>query len=216
MKMIALKMLGIGLLMMVMQVAIGQVIVVGNPPAWGPVGYTEVRYYYIPDVHSYYDISTSRFIYYENSKWIRSAYLPAQYRSYDLYRGYKQPIRGYKGNSPYIFYPAYKIKYKPDYRAGQQVSIGPKPGNSGKGMVIGNGGNGSKGHQGSGHPKGFPNNPKISPSNGHPSNGKPAIIYPKGNNGSHGGGNGSKGGNGHGGGNSGGNGGGSKGGGKGK
>jgi hypothetical protein len=156
--------------------------VVGNPPAWGPKGYTEVRYYYIPDVHAYYDVSSSRFIYYENNRWTRSADLPAQYRSYDLYNGYKQPLHGYKGNSPYIFYPAYKIKYKPNYRAGQQVTISPRP----NPVVI--------------LPNGFPNGPKVKLNDGNSGS--------KGNQGRYPGGNGNngegKGGNGQGKGNSGG------------
>ncbi len=163
--------------MMLTNIALGQVVVVGNPPAWGPAGYTEVRYYYIPDVQAYYDISSSRFIYYENDRWIRSASLPTQYRSYDLYRGYKQPLRGYKGNSPHIFYPTYKIKYKPDYRAGQQISIGPKPDH---------GNHGSNGSQGSGHNKGFQNHPNGTTIIIQPGKGKQIFNYPNGGNGSKG------------------------------
>jgi len=37
---------------------------IGSPPPWGPAGYTEVRYYYLPDVEAYYDVQTSMFIYY--------------------------------------------------------------------------------------------------------------------------------------------------------
>ena len=29
---------------------------IGSPPAWGPAGYSDVRYYYLPDVQAYYDV----------------------------------------------------------------------------------------------------------------------------------------------------------------
>ena len=62
---------------------------IGSPPPWGPVGYTEVRYYYLPDVEAYYDVQTSMFIYFGEGVWIHRTYLPARYRGYDLYYGYK-------------------------------------------------------------------------------------------------------------------------------
>jgi len=36
---------------------------IGTPPAWGPAGYNNVRYYYLPDVEAYYDVQTAMFIY---------------------------------------------------------------------------------------------------------------------------------------------------------
>jgi hypothetical protein len=30
---------------------------IGSPPAWGPAGYSQVRYYYLPDVEAYYDVT---------------------------------------------------------------------------------------------------------------------------------------------------------------
>ena len=60
---------------------------IGSPPTWGPVGYNEVDYYYLPDVEAYYDIKASRFIYFGNGQWIRARYLPTRYRNYDLYNG---------------------------------------------------------------------------------------------------------------------------------
>ena len=37
---------------------------IGTPPSWGPVGYSDVRYYYLPYVDAYYDVQTSMFIYF--------------------------------------------------------------------------------------------------------------------------------------------------------
>lgn len=97
---------------------------IGSAPNWGPVGYSNVDYYYIPDVQSYYDIRQSQFIYYGNGKWIRSKYLPRQYRNYDLYNGYKVVLNDYHGNSPYVNYKDHKSKYYKGYKGKPQKNIG--------------------------------------------------------------------------------------------
>lgn len=35
---------------------------IGSAPQWGPRGYDEARYYYLPDVEAYYDIQGAMFI----------------------------------------------------------------------------------------------------------------------------------------------------------
>lgn len=106
----------------------------GSPPQWGPAGYTEVRYYYLPDVEAFYDIQTSMFIYYGGGVWVHRAYLPHRYRNYDLYGGYKVVMIDYHGNSPYVHYTEYHKKYGKGYRGHEQKNIGERPGhdNSGK------------------------------------------------------------------------------------
>ncbi len=101
---------------------------IGSPPLWGPVGYSDARYYYLPDVEAYYDVHTSMFIYLGGGHWIHNAYLPGHYRNYDLYNGYKVVITDYRGNEPYIHFHNHKIKYKKGYRGGPQKTIGHKPG----------------------------------------------------------------------------------------
>ncbi len=101
---------------------------IGTPPQWGPVGYTEERYYYLPDVEAYYDVQTSSFIYYETNVWVHRTYLPRRYSNYDLYNGYKVVIVNYKGNSPYDNFKGHKTKYAKGYRGPAQKTIGAKPG----------------------------------------------------------------------------------------
>jgi len=100
---------------------------VGTPPSWGPVGYDNVQYYYLPDVESYYDVHNSRFIYYERGTWVHRRYLPRHYRSYDLYNGYKVVMSDYRGNTPYVHFKDYKVKYAKGYKGQPQKSIGMKP-----------------------------------------------------------------------------------------
>ena len=102
---------------------------IGSPPLWGPVGYPEVQYYYLPDVEAYYDIPSSMFVYLDNGVWIRRTYLPRQYRNYDLYHGYKVVLTDYHGNDPYRHYKSHKIKYAKGYRGHEQKNIGPRPDN---------------------------------------------------------------------------------------
>ena len=101
---------------------------IGVQPQWAPVGYDDTRYYYLPDVESYYDVQNSMFIYYEGSSWIHRSYLPSRYRNYDLYGGYKVGMRDYHGNTPYYNYREYKTKYARGYRGPSQRTRGERPG----------------------------------------------------------------------------------------
>lgn len=58
---------------------------IGNQPAWGPVGYDYVGYYYFPDINCYYDVNNGLFVYLNAGRWISARYLPYHYRNYDLY-----------------------------------------------------------------------------------------------------------------------------------
>lgn len=149
-----LKLFVIGTLLLLSGVASAQVSVnvnIGSPPMWGPVGYTEVHYYYLPAVEAYYDINASMFIYYSGGVWVHRTYLPGRYRNYDLYNGYKVVMTDYRGNTPYTHFKSHKKKYYRGYRDGNQKTIGEKPGN-GNNKKKGHGnkkeghGHGKKGH----------------------------------------------------------------------
>lgn len=62
---------------------------IGSQPVWGPVGYDYVEYYYLPDIETYYYVPTHQFVYLSGGRWIFSSSLPARYRNYNLYTGYK-------------------------------------------------------------------------------------------------------------------------------
>ena len=128
---------------------------IGIPPPWGPAGYSQVHYYYLPDVEAYYDVQSSMFIYYGGGAWVHKAYLPAQYKNYDLYGGYKVVMTDYHGNTPYTHFKDHKAKYGKGYHGKPQKTIGEKPGkgHSGEknshesknhGGKEGGGGNGKK------------------------------------------------------------------------
>ncbi len=101
---------------------------IGAPPLWGPVGYNQVQYYYLPDVEAYYDVHTSNFIYLSSGSWVHRTYLPVRYRNYDLYNGYKVVMSDYRGNTPYKYFADHKRKYAKGYRGHAQKTIGSRPG----------------------------------------------------------------------------------------
>ena len=103
---------------------------IGTPPMWGPVGYSNVQYYYLPDVEAYYDVPSSQFIYLNEGAWIRRSYLPVRYRNYNLYNGYKVVMVDYHGSTPYYNHKFYKQKYAKGYRGPAQKNIGTKPAKS--------------------------------------------------------------------------------------
>lgn len=114
---------------------------IGSPPMWGPVGYTEVRYYYLPAVEAYYDVQSSMFIYYSSGTWVHRTYLPSRYRNYDLYTGYKVVMTDYRGDTPYTHFKEHKHNYSRGYSGGSQKTIGSKPG---KGNSKNHGGHSNK------------------------------------------------------------------------
>jgi hypothetical protein len=124
-----LKLIALGIVLFVTGSIHAQVSVsvnIGSPPSWGPAGYAEVDYYYLPDVQAYYDIRASQFIYFGSGRWVRSRYLPRQYRNYDLYSGYKVVLTDYHGDRPYIHYKNHKVKYFKGYKGKPQRTIGQK------------------------------------------------------------------------------------------
>jgi hypothetical protein len=81
-------------------------------PVWG-VPVTTERYYYIPDIETYYDIPSREYIYLHDGVWVRSASVPVVYRHYDFHRGRKIIINDYHGNAPYAYYNVHRVKYVP-------------------------------------------------------------------------------------------------------
>lgn len=125
------KIIAIGIIVLFSNTIKAQVSVninIGSPPEWGPIGYTEARYYYLPDVEAYYDIQSSTFIYFGDGVWLHRTYLPVIYRNYDLYSGYKVVMVDYHGETPYSYFKEHKVKYKKGYRGPAQKTIGEKPG----------------------------------------------------------------------------------------
>lgn len=61
----------------------------GMQPDWGPVGYQQARYYYLPDIDVYYHIQDKNYTWLEGKKWVTRKNLPNRYRNINLYNSYK-------------------------------------------------------------------------------------------------------------------------------
>jgi hypothetical protein len=78
---------------------------IGRQPVWGPVGYYYVEYYYLPDIDAYYYVPRRQFVYLSNGRWVFASSLPAVYRDYDLYSGYKVVVNEPR---PYLHADVYR------------------------------------------------------------------------------------------------------------
>lgn len=82
---------------------------INSQPAWGPVGYDYVDYYYFPDINVYFNVNSGRYHYLDRGRWISSRYLPSLYANYDLYGLYKVVLNV---NNPW----KYNSRHRRDYR----------------------------------------------------------------------------------------------------
>ena len=113
----------------------------GAQPQWGPAGYNQADYYYLPDIETYYYVPKKQFIYQENGKWQFVNSLPPRYSTYNLYNGYKVVINR---PTPYLQFNEDRIKYVGyKNKKGTQLTIKQKKAksNQGKAFVSSNSGN---------------------------------------------------------------------------
>jgi hypothetical protein len=57
-------------------------------PSWAPPYSPGVRYYYMPDIETYYDLTDQEFVCLNNGQWLFSPTLPSMYSGYDLFNGF--------------------------------------------------------------------------------------------------------------------------------
>jgi len=90
------------------QVRVGLNVNISNQPAWGPVGYEHVEYYYLPDIEVYYYVPTHTYWYFEGGRWVGRNQLPGRYRDFDLYHSYKVVVNE---REPYRHHARYRDTY---------------------------------------------------------------------------------------------------------
>lgn len=57
-------------------------------PSWAPPYHPGARYYYLPDIEVYYDLSGGEFVYLDNGRWMFAGSLPSLYSGYDLFNSF--------------------------------------------------------------------------------------------------------------------------------
>ena len=82
---------------------------IGMQPAWGPIGYNYVAFYYFPDINVYYNVNQGLFHFPRGGRWVSARYLPGVYRHYDLYGLYKVVLTD---NNPWRFNQRHMVDYR--------------------------------------------------------------------------------------------------------
>jgi len=90
-------------------------------PDWGVAGSDNARYYYIPDIESYYDVRNKNFVYMKDGTWVKTTDLPPAYKDYDLYDGYKVVLTD--DAEPYAEYDKMKVKYAKGFKGDPQKTV---------------------------------------------------------------------------------------------
>lgn len=99
-------------------------------PDWGVAGNDDATYYYIPATETYYDLRKGEYVYQQDSKWVRTTTLPAAYKDYDLYSGYKVVLTDDK--EPFDDYDNMRVKYSKNYKGEVQKTYKVKTNRNGK------------------------------------------------------------------------------------
>ena len=99
-------------------------------PDWGVAGNDDATYYYIPATETYYDLRKGEYVYQQDSKWVRTTTLPAAYKDYDLYSGYKVVLTDDK--EPFADYDNMRVKYAKNYKGEVQKTYKVKTNRNGK------------------------------------------------------------------------------------
>jgi len=92
---------------------------IGTQPAWGPVGYDHVEYYYMPDIDAFYYVPRQQYIYINRGRWVFTTVLPSRFRNFDFNTGYKVVVNEPR---PYNNAQMYRTKYA-NYRGRHDQEI---------------------------------------------------------------------------------------------
>ena len=75
----------------------------------------ELRYYYYPNLQTYYDTQKGLYISCEKGNWVTSEFLDLNSHGYCIKNGNYKMINGYTGDEPYTLLKDHKLQYPADY-----------------------------------------------------------------------------------------------------
>lgn len=81
---------------------------IGTQPKWGPSGFDNARYYYMPEFDMYYDVLNSHYVWLEGNRWISSVHLPYHFRNANLFNAYKVVLNDV---DPWRYHNQHRVKY---------------------------------------------------------------------------------------------------------
>ncbi len=70
-----------------------------------------LRYYYFPNLQSYFDLLKNEYIFKLNGEWQYAKELPQNYGGYSLYKGSRTFITDYDGEEPFLYIDLHKKQY---------------------------------------------------------------------------------------------------------
>ena len=91
------------------------------------------RYFFIPEINTYYDTQTAMYIFTDNNRWVHHYRLPRHLRNFHINRNNVVIIENYYGPNPYAYCPPPPVchqrpapvvvynNYSPRYRRGHHV-----------------------------------------------------------------------------------------------
>lgn len=92
---------------------------ISSQPLWGPVGYSHVEYYYLPQYEVYYSVPRAQFVYLDGGNWVFASTLPPRFGTVNVFNTYKVVINQ---PTPYLYYKTHKVKYA-KYKGGSYKQV---------------------------------------------------------------------------------------------
>lgn len=129
---------------------------IGTPPVWAPPAYAHTtRYYYIPEIDSYYDAQNQGYYYNNGPGWVFSASLPGIYASYNIASLHHIRVN-YYGARPYTYFASQRTVYVQRYHPVRYREVRQERGHYDNGNHGGRGPewHGDRGHEDHGGDRG--------------------------------------------------------------
>lgn len=105
---------------------------IGNPPWWAPRAYAHhTRYYYIPEIDSYYDASREGYFVNIDGGWVFSPNLP-EYYGPENFDGWHKVVINYYGDQPYRYFNTNRYGYVQSYHPEWERNNWNRPHDNGK------------------------------------------------------------------------------------
>lgn len=84
---------------------------------------SQFRYHYYPNLQIYYDTQDDIYICKENNQWVKKNTMPSKSRGYSMSNTIFVLIKGYNGDTPYLYNEQHKKDFPPNFKSKKQTRI---------------------------------------------------------------------------------------------
>lgn len=74
-----------------------------------------VRYYYYPNLDSYFDTRENMYLFQENGQWVKAREIKSGYRGYSIFNNVRVAITDYHGDRPYTKLEEHRKQFPKNY-----------------------------------------------------------------------------------------------------